>query len=60
MRIIQLLPQLNEGGVERGTLDLNRILAKKGHDSFVISVGGNLTQQIQREGGTHYICDVII
>ena len=24
MRVVQLLPELNEGGVERGTVELNR------------------------------------
>ena len=27
MRIVQLLPELNEGGVERGVVELNRELA---------------------------------
>ena len=42
MRIIQLLPQLKVGGVERGTVDLSDHLVKLGHDSAVISAGGLL------------------
>ena len=40
MHILQILPMLNEGGVERGTLDVNRELVKKGIKSTVISNGG--------------------
>ncbi|RLA69139.1 MAG: glycosyl transferase, partial [Epsilonproteobacteria bacterium] len=37
MKIVQLLPELNEGGVERGTMELSRELVKLGHESIVIS-----------------------
>ena len=33
MHIVQLLPELNQGGVERGTVELNRELVKRGHQS---------------------------
>ena len=42
MRILQLLPELKVGGVERGTVDLSDHLVKLGHDSAVISAGGQL------------------
>lgn len=58
MRIIQLLPELNEGGVERGTMELNRELVKRGHESIVISAGGKLQDQIEQNGGRHIIFDV--
>ena len=41
MRIVQVIPELNEGGVERGVVELNREFVKKGIESFVISAGGN-------------------
>ena len=53
MRIVQILPELNEGGVERGTVELNREFIKKGLSSFVISAGGKLEEQINIDGGTH-------
>ena len=31
MKILQLLPELRAGGVERGTVDLARVLIQKGH-----------------------------
>jgi len=51
--IVQLLPQLNAGGVERGTLEMNRALVAAGHRSIVISGGGRLEAQLRAEGGEH-------
>ena len=58
MRIVQVIPELNEGGVERGVVELNRELVKKGIESFVISAGGKLENQINRDGGNHVKFDV--
>ncbi len=58
MRIVQLLPELNEGGVERGTMELSRELVKRGHESIVISAGGKLQEQIEQEGGKHITFDI--
>ncbi|WP_239692578.1 glycosyltransferase family 4 protein [Microbulbifer mangrovi] len=53
MKIVQLLPALNYGGVERGTLDIARGLVKAGHESIVISSGGRLVAQLEAEGSRH-------
>jgi len=58
MKIVQLLPELNEGGVERGTMELSRELVKLGHESIVISAGGKLQAQIEKDGGKHITFDV--
>ena len=58
MRIVQLLPELNEGGVERGVVELNREFVKCGHESIVISAGGKLAGQIASDGGRHITFDV--
>ena len=58
MKIVQLLPELNEGGVERGVVELSRELVKRGFDSIVISNGGKLVDDIQREGALHVKVDV--
>ncbi|XPV69593.1 MAG: glycosyltransferase family 4 protein [Halarcobacter sp.] len=58
MRVVQLLPELNEGGVERGVVELNREYVKKGIESFVISNGGKLENQIGKDGGKHIKFDV--
>ena len=53
MNVVQLLPALNSGGVERGTLDLARALVEAGHQSIVISNGGHLVEQLERQGSRH-------
>lgn len=58
MRIVQVIPELNEGGVERGVVELNREFVKKGIESFVISAGGKLENQINLDGGSHVKFDV--
>ena len=58
MHIVQLLPELNQGGVERGTVELNRELVKRGHQSSVISLGGEQVSSIMQDGGNHYTLDV--
>lgn len=57
MKIVQLLPELNEGGVERGTVELNRELVKRGVESIVISAGGKLVAQLEADGGQHVMFD---
>lgn len=58
MRVVQLLPELREGGVERGVVEMNRELVKRGIESYVISVGGKLAEKIEQEGGKHITFDV--
>ena len=56
--IVQLLPELNEGGVERGTVELSRELVKRGYSSIVISNGGKLVKELEKDGTKHIKCDV--
>ena len=58
MKIVQILPELNEGGVERGVMELSRELVKRGFESVVISRGGKLATQIKHDGGLHITLDV--
>ncbi len=58
MHILQMLPALDEGGVERGTVELNREFIRRGHISSVVSCGGRLVAQVEREGGRHVTLDV--
>ena len=53
MRIVQLLPELNTGGVERGAVDLSAELIKQGHKSYIISNGGLFEQEVINHGGKH-------
>lgn len=58
MKIVQILPELNEGGVEYDVLELNRELSKRGYESLIISNGGKLVSQIVSDGGEHMQIDV--
>ena len=53
MKIIQILPELNAGGVERGTLELAEYLVSQGHDSLVVSNGGRLAEALEKAGSRH-------
>lgn len=58
MRIVQVLPSLGDGGVERGTVDSNRLYVEAGHESWVISAGGPRAARIVADGGRHVTLDV--
>jgi len=58
MHIVQLLPELNQGGVERSVVEFNRELVRRGHQSTVISAGGNLVSKIEQDGGRHIPLDL--
>ena len=50
---MQVLPELNAGGVERGTLEFADYLTQKGHESFVLSNGGRFVPQLVASGSKH-------
>lgn len=58
LRVLQVLPELNSGGVERGVVEFARFLVEQGHDSAVISAGGRLVDTLQAEGSEHYLFPV--
>ncbi len=53
LSVVQMLPELDSGGVERGTLEIGKYLADQGHRSIVISAGGRLVKQLEEEGSRH-------
>lgn len=53
MKVLQILPALDSGGVERGTVDFAGELVKRGHQSLVMSSGGRLVTQLQQQGSEH-------
>lgn len=55
---MQVLPALNGGGVEKGTLEIGRYLAQQGHRSIVVSANGRLVEQLLREGSEHIQADI--
>lgn len=53
IRLLQILPRLDSGGVERGTVDLACALRKDGHFSLVISHGGRLVDVLRDHDVLH-------
>jgi glycosyltransferase involved in cell wall biosynthesis len=53
MKVLQILPELNSGGVERGTLEIGRFLVQQGHEVIVISNGGRMVPQLEAAGIRH-------
>jgi len=53
LTVVQMLPELESGGVERGTLEVGKYLVDHGHRSIVISGSGQMVEQLQREGSEH-------
>lgn len=58
MNILQILPSLDVGGVETGTVDLARYLVKHGHKAIVVSGGGRLVRELDIAGSRHYTLPV--
>ena len=54
MNILQILPELNYGGVETGTVDLAKYLLKHQHKVVVVSGGGELVEALRSFGAIHY------
>ncbi len=53
MTVIQLLPGLDAGGVERGVVEVVGALVQRGHRAIVVSNGGRLVERIEALGGEH-------
>ncbi len=58
MNILQILPELNIGGVERGTIELARFLVDNDHKAVVVSGGGRLVRELDIIGARHYTLSV--
>ena len=53
LTIAQILPALESGGVERGTLEIAEAIVRNGHRSIVISAGGKLVPRLVDAGSEH-------
>ncbi|MHB1188706.1 glycosyltransferase family 4 protein [Thiobacillus sp.] len=54
LTVLQLLPALESGGVERGTLEVAQALVEHGHRALVISAGGRLVAPLTEIGAEHF------
>ena len=53
LTVVQMLPALNSGGVERGTVDLSNELVKRGWRSIVVSSDGRMREELIDGGAEH-------
>ena len=51
--VLQVVPELVTGGVERGTIDIAQALAAAGGRAFVASAGGPMENTLKRAGVEH-------
>lgn len=56
--VIQVLPALNQGGVERGTIEIATALQQAGIPNCVISSGGKMVPELTKMGVKHIQMDV--
>jgi len=54
MVVLQVLPSLVTGGVERGTVEMARAVTEAGGTALVASAGGRLVGAIRHAGGRHF------
>lgn len=53
IKIMQIVPALNVGGVERGTIEFAQYLKNQGHQPIVVSAGGKLVRILEESGIQH-------
>ena len=58
LTVVQLLPALESGGVERSTLEIADALVRAGHRAVVVSAGGRLVPTLQASGAEHVTLDI--
>ena len=51
--ILQVLPSLVTGGVERGAIEITQAVVEAGGTALVASAGGRLVTAVERAGGRH-------
>lgn len=54
LTVLQLVPALESGGVERGTLEVAQALVEHGHRALVMSGGGRLVAPLNQCGAEHH------
>ena len=51
MNILQVVPELNAGGVERTTIEIAQALSANAHEAHVACAGGRMEDDLQKAGG---------
>ena len=58
LKLMQLVPAMEQGGVERGVVEMNGVITRHGWRNIVVSAGGRLADRITADGGRHITMDV--
>ncbi len=58
LKVVQVLPSMESGGVEQGTLEIAQALTAAGHESVVVSKGGRLVEALERIGSRHVAWEI--
>lgn len=58
MNVLQVVPELNAGGVEGTTLEVAQALITSGHSAHVVSAGGRMEDELLRMGGILHKTDI--
>lgn len=58
LTVVQLLPALDGGGVERAVLEVGAALVAAGHRSIVVSAGGKLVERLVAGGSEHIVLEI--
>jgi glycosyltransferase involved in cell wall biosynthesis len=58
LTVVQLLPAMHSGGVERSTLEIADALVRAGHRAVVVSAGGRLVPLLEAGGAEHIALDI--
>ncbi|WP_017930065.1 glycosyltransferase family 4 protein [Robiginitomaculum antarcticum] len=58
MKVLQVVPQLSAGGVERTTIEIAQALTAAGHEAHVASAGGRLEAELAEAGGILHLLPV--
>ncbi len=55
MKVLQVTAALDQGGVERGTVEMADFIISQGGESFVASQGGRLVKDLEEGGTKHFL-----
>ena len=54
LTVLQILPALQSGGVERGSLEIANALVEAGHRALAMSSGGRMVEELEALGAEHF------
>ncbi|MGH8534518.1 MAG: glycosyltransferase, partial [Gammaproteobacteria bacterium] len=58
LTVVQVLPALEGGGVEQGTIEVARELVRRGHRAIVVAARGRMVPQLEEAGADYLDWDI--